>query len=186
MYSINYWKGRANWSGAGSRGALLDFKTNFVNNFIKDNEVSSVLDFGCGDMHFAKQLSVDEYVGVDIVDRAIPSDVASKNFKLVVKRFDEVQEDREFDLCMAIDVLYHIVRGEEDYLESLLDNMILHSSKYLLIYAQDSDQNILGESEHVYNCPWKKLMRERNVELIYEQESPEPGSAAKFYAFKVN
>ena len=188
MRSLNYWRGRANYSGSGSRGNLLAFKLKFINNFIKDHGIESVLDFGCGDMHFASKIEVDYYKGIDIVDRKIPSQVRAKKFELSVNRFDEVDEGREFDLCTSIDVLYHLLEEEQAYLDSCLDKMINHSSRYLLIYAQDSDiKDTLGHPQsHLYNCPWKNLIRTKNVELIYEQDKPEPGTSAKFYAFKVS
>lgn len=189
MYSINYWKTRANFSGNGSRGDLLRFKINFLNEFIKDNNISSILDFGCGDLHLARELNVDEYVGLDIVERPKPQNVASKSFTLKIKRFDEVSEQRSFDLCMSIDVFFHILKDEEDYLKAYIDNMVNHSSKFVIIYAHDSDDpNAVIQAvgaKHVFNSNWKKFIRaQSNLKLIYEQTSCHEGSFAKFFVFE--
>lgn len=187
MKSINIWKSRPNWSGAGSRGDLLKFKIDFVNKFVKDYEVSSILDLGCGDLHFASQLSVDKYTGVDIVDHVHPTSIAAKDFTTKVSRFDELDDVDGAELCMSIDVLYHILPDEVDYLHAALDNLFIKSTKYILVYAQDPENTTVRDNgNHICNSQWKSYLEEKDVTLIYEQETPMAGSGAKFFAYKVN
>jgi len=44
MKSINIWKDRPNESGSGSRGNLASFKIDYINKFIKDNEINYIND----------------------------------------------------------------------------------------------------------------------------------------------
>jgi hypothetical protein len=49
--SNSYWEARygaGGSSGAGSYGRLAAFKAAFVNAFVADNHIRSVLDLGCG------------------------------------------------------------------------------------------------------------------------------------------
>ena len=45
-------------SGAGSYGKLADFKAKVINGFIHENELNTILEFGCGD---GNQLSLAKY-----------------------------------------------------------------------------------------------------------------------------
>ena len=187
MRSIDIWKSRPNWSGAGSRGDLLKFKVDFVNKFVKDYEVSSILDLGCGDLQFASQLIVDKYTGVDIVDHAHPTSIAAKDFTTTISRFDELGDHDDAELCMSIDVLYHILPDEEDYLHATLDNLFSKSRKYVIIYAQDpEDTNLYDNGYHMCNSQWKSYLEKKDVTLIYEQEECMTGTGAKFFAYQVN
>ena len=187
MRSIDIWKSRPNNSGLGSRGGLLKFKVDFVNKFVKDYGVNSILDLGCGDLQFASQLIVDKYTGVDIVDHAHPKSLAAKDFKTTVSRFDELDEHDDAELCMSIDVLYHILRDEVDYLHATLDNLFNKSTKYILVYAQDPKNTTVSDNgNHICNSQWKSYLEEKNITSIYEQETPMAGSGAKFFAYKVN
>jgi Methionine biosynthesis protein MetW len=50
--SGDYWESRyraGGTSGAGSYGLLAAFKADFINAFVTDNGIASVLDLGCGD-----------------------------------------------------------------------------------------------------------------------------------------
>ena len=59
--TINYWEDRyrtGHDSGAGSSGRLAAFKAEFLNGLVADHNVSSVIEFGCGD---GRQLALAEY-----------------------------------------------------------------------------------------------------------------------------
>ncbi|GAJ08100.1 unnamed protein product, partial [marine sediment metagenome] len=50
--SREYWESRyagGGTSGAGSYGKPAEFKAQVLNSFVKDNGISSVIEFGCGD-----------------------------------------------------------------------------------------------------------------------------------------
>jgi len=53
-------------SGAGSYGALANFKAQMINEFIADHGIQTVLDIGCGDGNQLSLLNCPEYIGVDV------------------------------------------------------------------------------------------------------------------------
>ena len=69
-----YWEGRyagGGTSGAGSYGALAEFKAELLNAFVKDKSVKSVIEFGCGDGHQLSLASYPKYIGLDVSKTAI-------------------------------------------------------------------------------------------------------------------
>lgn len=188
MRSIEFWNQRYKKnldSGLGSRNDLLEFKVNFINDFIKKNNLKSVLDFGHGDLFIASRLNVDKYKGIDIFDPPL-----NTGLDLEKSRFDEYNgESASAVLCL--DVLYHILEDEQDYMRKSLDKMIEKAEKYLIIYAQDSLNTEFFDVEfrvHLYNSRWiQYLQTKENVELIYRQPQPENGyTSAQFFVYKKN
>jgi hypothetical protein len=50
--SAQYWEDRyvnGMTSGSGSYGRLAEFKAEFLNEFVADHKISSIVEFGCGD-----------------------------------------------------------------------------------------------------------------------------------------
>src|SRR6187549_2009572 len=99
--SENYWKRRYNkggTSGAGSYGYLAEFKAEFLNNFVRDHKVQSVIEFGCGDGNQLKLSKYPSYIGFDISPESIKRcsdlfmDDESKKFMLVTKYTNELAE----------------------------------------------------------------------------------------------
>lgn len=188
MKSIEIWKNRPDNSGSGSRGSLAAFKASFINDFVKEKNISSIIDFGCGDLYNASLFNVKEYLGIDIVDHQIPEKVLAQSFKTLTTRFDQVELDKGSDLVICLDVLYHILKDELEYLKSTLEKIVELSSDYIVIYAQDSRDTKFSNlySGHLYNSPWRQILEEKNVKLIYEQEKCKPGTTAKFFVYQKN
>lgn len=181
--SEQYWISRYNDggnSGLGSVGALLKFKADFINDFIRENDIHTVTDFGHGDLALANLFVGARYTGIDIFD------AGSRNVNgltLVKSRFDQYNGEST-DLVTCIDVLYHIIRGEQDYLFASIDKMIEVANKFVIIYAQDSriPNNM---ANHMWNGPWLQyILENKHVELVYEQQNPISGTTAKFFVFK--
>jgi hypothetical protein len=168
-------------SGSGSKGSLLDFKADFINSFIKENSISGVLDFGHGDLEVAKRISASKYRGIDIFDG---SKFNSTDLDIKLCKFDEYNGEK-FDLVICLDVLYHILENEQDYLRRSLDKMCESSEKFLIVYALDSRKDH-ETTHHMYNGRWlQHLLEKDNVELVFEQQEPFVGSSAKFFVFKL-
>src|SRR5688572_13218080 len=79
--SSPYWNKRyegGGTSGAGSYGRLASFKADFLNNFVQEHDVGSVIEFGCGDGAQLGLAAYPKYIGLDVSPTAI---------KLCVSRF---------------------------------------------------------------------------------------------------
>lgn len=142
--SKHYWESRyrsGGNSGVGSYGKLAINKSNFISSFIKDYNIKSMIEFGCGDGNNLQIISSNnpelEVVGVDV------SATALQMCKLKMPQHTFVHKDNydhsTKDLVVSLDVLYHLIEDEvyEDYLTSLTKI----SSPYLLIYSPDFDNS---------------------------------------------
>jgi hypothetical protein len=187
MKSIDIWKERYEknpelGSGNGSKGELLNFKVNFLNSFIEQNNIKSVLDFGHGDLSVANKLLVDSYTGIDIFNG---DNFNIKKLKIKKCRFD-AYEDESADLVICLDVLYHILEDEQTYMHHAIDKMIEKSNKYIIIYAHDSLIDNYYNS-HLFDSKWMQYIRKNeDIVLIFTQSDCQPGCSAKFFVFKKN
>jgi hypothetical protein len=67
--SPKYWDERykkGGNSGAGSYNRLAEFKAEVINDFIKQKNIFTVIEFGCGDGNQLKYFDVPSYTGYDI------------------------------------------------------------------------------------------------------------------------
>ena len=67
--SKNYWEEHyqaGGNSGSGSYGRLASFKALIINEFVSENQISSVIEFGCGDGNQLALANYPEYVGLDV------------------------------------------------------------------------------------------------------------------------
>lgn len=187
MQSIDLWKSRYNKgedSGSGSGGFLLEEKIKFLNDVIEEEDIKTVLDFGHGDLRVARGINIKDYTGIDIFD---PEDDFGLN--LINSRFDQY-DGPSADAVLSLDVLYHILGDEQDYMVRTMDKMMKKADKFLIIYAQDSRKTERFDFEfrgHLFNSRWFQYMEDQNdFELIYEQEEPFDKSmcSAQFFVYE--
>lgn len=65
------------WSGGGSSFNNTILYRNFIEKIIRENNIQSVVDIGCGDWEFSKFMDWGdaEYLGVDVVDQVIDKNI---------------------------------------------------------------------------------------------------------------
>lgn len=136
--SKKYWISRyANGgnSGAGSDGRLQEFKAKYINTFIKNHNINSVLDMGSGDGSFAKRVTAPNYYGYDISPDAIARCNELINQGVIHSNYEFGHEPPISDLALSLDVIYHLT--EDDTYEAYLDKLFLNSRKYVIIYGYE-------------------------------------------------
>jgi 2-polyprenyl-3-methyl-5-hydroxy-6-metoxy-1,4-benzoquinol methylase len=108
IYATNYW---GFGSGHGSRPQVTRGYREFVARFIRENCISSVVDFGCGDWQFSRLIdwSGVDYLGLDVVPQLIERHQtrfgrAGIRFEMCPDRLTDVPSA---DLLLAKDVLQH-------------------------------------------------------------------------------
>lgn len=70
----SYWERRyaaGGTSGSGSYGRLAQFKAEILNAFVSENDVRTVLEFGCGDGHQLGLARYPSYTGLDVSATAV-------------------------------------------------------------------------------------------------------------------
>jgi SAM-dependent methyltransferase len=156
--SKNYWQDRyakGGNSGDGAYSHLADFKAEILNGFVVERSIHSVIEFGCGDGNQLRFASYPQYFGFDVSPEAIALcqklflGDTSKTFDLVEK-----YDGTRADLAMSLDVIFHLV--EDDVFDRYMRTLFSASSKYVVIYASNSDDNSKVDVPHVKHREFTK------------------------------
>lgn len=141
--SSEYWEERyrkGGNSGSGSYNELAEFKSEVINSFIKENNISSVIEFGCGDGNQLKYFSVNSYIGYDVSQSAI---LKCKNLYKndLSKKFDLIQNHKNetAELTLSLDVIYHLV--EDEIYFSYMKQLFNSSKKFVIVYSSNDDNH---------------------------------------------
>ncbi len=166
--SAKYWENRYRKngnSGCGSYGKNAEYKAGFINQFVSENKISKVIEFGCGDGNQLQQFHFLEYLGLDVSPTAIQKcnsifqDDKSKQFWL--SGLPQVKEHiRNFnaELSLSLDVIFHLI--EDVIFENYMRDLFAATSKFVIIYSWDVDE---GKKGHVRQRNFSKWI-ENNIE----------------------
>ena len=152
-----YWEHRyasGGNSGDGSRGDNAQRKADYLNAFVKDNQVRSVLEFGCGDGHQLALANYPDYVGLDVAETAIEKCRtlfaldSHKRFYLLPTLWPLTAE-----LVLSLDVTYHLV--EQAVYDRHLEDVFSSATRFVILYTTDSDvvDPSLYTADHVKHRP---------------------------------
>ena len=195
--SSEYWEMRykkGGNSGAGSYNQLAEFKGGIINQFVSENNIETVIEFGCGDGNQLKYFHFKSYIGFDISYTTISkcgnlykSD-STKRFKVLKAYNREIA-----DLVLSLDVIYHLIEDEVyyDYMERLFSS----SDKYVIIYSSNDDEhennNIVPHVKHRKFTNWieqnaPKFELIKNIPNKYPFDgNNDISSYADFYIFRI-
>lgn len=144
--STEYWNDRyvkGGNSGSGSYNHLAQFKADIINNFIEQNQIKSIIDYGVGDGNQLKLINTENlmYTGIDVSEFIISK--CKEKFKYDKTKtfilFDNIHNKLESDLILSCDVIYHLI--EDSVYEEYMKNLFTLSKKYAIIYAKNEDIN---------------------------------------------
>ena len=168
------------------------FKAEFLNRFVRENRVESVIDFGCGDGNQLRLSQYPSYTGVDVavasvdICRGLFSEDPSKKFVVA----SEYTSDLMADLAISLDVIYHLV--EDEVFEAYMWRLFGSARRFVIVYSSDYDAN--SPADHVRqrnftawvkgNVPgWKQVSHTPNL-YPYDEANPDETSFADFYVFE--
>jgi SAM-dependent methyltransferase len=149
--SAKYWDERYSAggdSGAGSYLHLAEFKAEVINGFVAAHHVQSVIEFGCGDGNQLRLAKYPTYLGFDVSAAAVAA--CRELFKDHPQRFFRSMSEysgEQADLALSLDVIYHLV--EDNVFNSYMKCLFGASTRYVIVYASDSDENRGYEGTHV-------------------------------------
>ena len=183
--SAVYWEQRylsGGTSGAGSEGENAEWKASFLNDFVVNNNIVSVIEFGCGDGRQLALARYPSYVGVEVSPTALGK--CRKAFANDRgKRFVASRPDGLFDLSLSLDVIYHL--PEDDVYEQHMADVFAASREWVVLYTTDSDR--LGVevcSAHVRHRPIRVV---EGWELLGVTLNPRPDlGGCDFYVYRRN
>ena len=129
IYENSYW---GNGSGGGSSPEATQPYKIFLEDFIRQNNIESIVDLGCGDWQFSQFLDFGgaTYIGIDASKRVIAHN--QQSFSRPGVSFANLPKDCNdipcADLLVCKDVLMHLSTKEVQDIVSILPNF-----KYALI-----------------------------------------------------
>lgn len=192
--SETYWDQRycnGGNSGAGSYNHLAEFKAEIINEFIVENNVESVIEFGCGDGNQLKYANYPSYIGFDVSPTAVNlcnhmfADDTNKSFATLDK-----YEEQKADLVLSLDVIFHLV--ERYIYNDYMRRLFLASKKYVIIYASNFEQQQTYHMRHrkftnwvESNFPQFKLIKHVPNKYPYNPEKESEGSFSSFYIYQM-
>jgi len=123
-------------SGNGSRGKLAKDKF-LVTKYILDKyNAKSILDVGCGELYFMKDIGIDDYIGIDFSRLVIDEAKKVKPYwssKLEVADIFNYHPNRKFDIVLLYDILIH--QSEKRRFDNMLKIAIKLTNKFVLFTA---------------------------------------------------
>jgi len=145
--SDRYWEQRYRVgldSGVGSYGDLAQFKAEVINEFVRANDVRSVVEFGCGDGNQLELANYPSYLGFDVAATAI--DLCRRRYGGDrTKSFLWYDPDRTVnlanflsgDLTLSLDVIYHLI--EDGAYRGYLRNLFATAQRFVIVYSSDKE-----------------------------------------------
>jgi len=190
--SEKYWNKRYNAnrnSGAGSYGHLARFKATILNKFVKDNNIKSVIEFGCGDGNQLSLANYPNYCGYDVSNKSI--ELCKQKFENdQTKNFKHLSEygKKTYDLSLSLDVIYHLT--EDEVYNSYIETLFQSSKNYVIIYSSN-DENIKSTAAHVKHrkfirdipSNYKCIKKIKNI-YPYDPKNKKNTSFSDFYIFE--
>lgn len=193
--SDQYWRQRymaGGDSGVGSYGKFAEFKANVLNRFVATHDIRSVIEFGCGDGNQLGLADYPQYIGFDISEEVLArcasrfSSDGTKSFRLM-----QEYEQEKADLTLSLDVIYHLT--EDDTFHAYMRTLFAASSRYVVIYSSNTNNNRGYEGTHVRHRKFTEWVDSNAPEwkLIEKIPNAHPykgdylvGSFADFYVFQ--
>ena len=198
--SGQYWEQRyraGKNSGSGSYGRLAEFKADVLNGFVADHDISSIVEWGCGDGNQLKLANYKSYIGLDVSLKAIDlckslfeADQSKKFLHIDASASNEKIEAISGQVAISLDVIYHLV--EDDVFNGYMHQLFNSAKDYVIIYSS----NHLNDSKqphvkHRIFTDWVKenlscwqLYKKIDNNYAFDKAAPEQTSRADFYFFK--
>ena len=185
--SAAYWEQRylhGGSSGAGSYGKFAKFKANVINVFVLEHNVTSIIEFGCGDGHQLKLAEYPNYLGFDVNEVTIAL-CREKFVSDKTKRFELMKnyKGETADLALSLDVIYHLI--EDDVFFDYMMKLFNASNKYVIVYSSNSAKNRWYESAHVKHRAFTSWVsaNQPGWKMIGYRDGISP-SSVNFYIFQ--
>lgn len=187
--SPTYWEDRyaaGGTSGPGSYGHQARYKADFINDFVRENAITSVVEFGCGDGNQLALAEYPRYLGIDVAPSAVERCI--KSFRQDVSKSFMAYDARVFadrarflraELALSLDVLFHLV--EDAVFDAYMRALFNAADRFVIIYARD--QEVRDPGRHVR---WRRFRPwiDTNAEG-WELLRLEPAPLAEYQDFHV-
>lgn len=193
--SSDYWERRyreGGNSGTGSYNRLADFKASFLNRFVQEHQIASVIEHGCGDGAQLKLATYSSYIGVDVSKTAVEkcrmlfAGDSSKRFL----HTDSLEPNSIAELSLSLDVIFHLL--EDSVFDSYMRRLFESASRFVIVYSSNVDWDRSGSHEHHRQFTrwvertkpqWRLSSTVKNA-YPYDEMNPDQTSVSDFYVFE--
>lgn len=193
--SKQYWEDRykvGGNSGTGSYNRLAEFKAEVINQFVAENNLETIVEFGCGDGNQLKLFNFKSYTAYDVSNTIIEKcrEMFKDDSSVVFFHVNEYKQ-QTFDLSLSLDVIYHLVEDETFF--EYMDNLFNASSKHVIVYASNTSENEKAavHVKHRKFTDWVekhksnfKLVKHIPNKFPFDEKNPKTTSFADFYIYK--
>ena len=167
-------------SGRGSRGKFARKKKSIIQSIIDKQNIRSVLDLGCGDLFWIKDLNVKDYVGVDFSDVTLENNKKLRpDWKFYTFDFSKREVPWKAELVLLIDILQHQPTIKQ--YKKVFENAVNSATKYLIVTSWKKKQKFqqknnvwfyetLNELLHGYTYDSLYSYRKHLMCLIYKKQ----------------
>ena len=165
--SAQYWESRyvgGGTSGGGSYGESSRAKADFLNKFVHDHDIQSLIEFGCGDGNQLSLARYPRYVGLDVSPSAIrlckdrfSGDQTKSFFLYKGDCFVDYAHLFSSDLALSLDVVYHLT--EDSVFETYLNHLFAAGRQYVIVYSTNEERR--GTAPHVRHRNFSSWVEER-------------------------
>ncbi len=137
--SSQYWDDRYRTggnSGIGSYGQFAEFKAEILNQFVAEQQIESVIEFGCGDGNQLSLAKYPSYVGVDISPAAVEKcrerfrHDSSKAFLVATEA-----SGCRAALGLSLDVIFHLV--EDEVFQRYMADLFAAAERHVVLYTSN-------------------------------------------------
>lgn len=135
-------------SGDGSYGKLAEFKAEVLNQLVLEENIQTVIEYGCGDGNQLKYAKYPSYTGYDISDKSVSAcrdlfdNDSSKTFRLMNQYNGELAQ-----LTLSLDVVYHLIEDDvfDEYMQRLFDS----AERFVVVYSSNINDNSGKHGPHI-------------------------------------
>jgi hypothetical protein len=194
-----YWEERyaaGRDSGSGSYNRLAEFKADVLNQFVKENDVRKVIEFGSGDGNQLSLANYPAYIGLDVSPTIIKvckkkfKDDPSKSFFLYDSLcFVDNHNVFKADLTLSLDVVFHLT--EDDVYQEYMKALFGCSTRFVIVYSSNTDKpQRIHEKDRAFTrwveqyAPEWNLIKKTNNPYPFDPKDPDNTSKADFYFFE--
>lgn len=189
--STDYWEQRyadKRDSGPGSRGGHRQFKADFLNTFVEQHDIESVVEFGCGDGTQVALADYPTYTGLEVSESAVETcskrfaDDDTKSFFLYDPHHFQNEGALQADLVLSLEVLFHLV--DDETFEKTMHDMFDTSEKYVIIFS--SNRNEPTSELHIRHRRFTEFVAEEfpDFDLIETVENEYESRHSDFYVYE--
>ncbi len=146
IQSGNFWNEhykKGGTSGTGSYNRLAEFKAMVVNDFIRENNIKTTIEFGCGDGNQLSLINYECYTGVDVSEYIVErnrekyvADTTKVFFHTLTER--EKYINQKYDMAISMDVIFHLL--EDDIFSAYMEDLFSVAEKYVVIYSSNHEE----------------------------------------------